>query len=196
MGLAPGVAGQAAAADFGEQRASAEARYVAHWVLESDDHGGLPFAIVDKKDARIYVFGSDGQLSGASAALLGQALGDSSAPGVGEHTQAGNVPLLERTTPSGRFMSEPGRNLDGESVVWIDYASAFAIHRVRPGAGRQRREARLASATPRDNRVSLGCVVVPADFYTGVVEPLLGRRRGVIYVLPEERAAREIFNAL
>jgi len=196
MGLAPALAGQDANADFGEQHPSADARYVAQWVLESADHHGLPFAIVDKNDARIYLFEPDGRLAGASSALIGQARGDGSAPGVGEHTQAGNVPLAERTTPSGRFMSEPGLNLGGEHLVWVDYASAFAIHRLRPGAGRQEREARLASTTPHDNRVSLGCVVVPTSFYTEVVEPLLGRNRGVVYVLPEERPAREIFNAL
>lgn len=196
MGLAPAVAGQHAKADFGAHEASTDARYVTQWILESADHRGLPFAIVDKKDARIYVFDAGGQLSGVSAALLGQATGDSSAPGVGEHTQAGNIPFHERTTPSGRFVSKPGRNLGGDHVVWVDYAAAFSIHRVRPGAGQLRREARLASATPHDNRASLGCVVVPETFYSDVVQPLLGRNRGVIYVLPEERPARELFNAL
>jgi len=183
-------------ADFGNTAASPDARYVASWVLESADHGGQPFAIVDKKDARIYVFDGRGRLSGASAALLGQTSGDQSAPGVGEHTQAGRVPVAERTTPSGRFVSEPGRNLSGEHVVWVDYDAAFAIHRLRPGASLRQREARLASATPQDNRASLGCVVVPVAFYSNVVQPLLGHERAVVYVLPEERSARELFNAL
>src|SRR6185369_5209307 len=125
-----------------------------------------------------------------------QTVGDRSAPGVGEHTQAGTVPLAERTTPSGRFVSEPGTNLDGEHVVWIDYGAAFALHRLRPGPTRQEREARLASAAARDHRVSLGCVVVPVTFYTDVVQPLLGRTRGVFYVLPEESPARETSNSL
>jgi hypothetical protein len=34
--------------------------------------------------------------------------------------------------------------------------------------------------------VSLGCVVVPVTFYADVVQPLLGRSRAVIYVLPEQ----------
>lgn len=134
MGLAPALAGQDEKADFGAHRASTDARYVAQWISESADNGGLPFAIVDKRDARIYVFDAGGRLSGVSSALLGQASGDHSAPDVGEHTQAGSVPLHERTTPSGRFVSRPGRNLDGEHVVWVDYAVALAIHRLRPGA--------------------------------------------------------------
>jgi hypothetical protein len=196
LGLTPAWAGENAMPDFGAHHVSADARHVARWIIDSDDHRGRPFAIVDKRQARIYVFEATGRLSGASSALLGQARGDQSAPGVGERAQFGGVLPHERTTPSGRFVSEPGRNLEGEHVVWVDYASAFAIHRVRSGASRRTREARLASGTPRDNRVSLGCVVVPQAFYSDVVQPLLGRKRAVVYVLPEDRPVREIFQDL
>jgi hypothetical protein len=188
VGLAP-VLAQAALPDFGKYDASAQVRQRAKWVLQSGDHRGRPFAIVDKKHARLYVFDGRGRLAGASAALVGQAIGDRSAPLVGEHTSRGYVPVHERTTPAGRFISEPGRNLTGEHVVWVDYDAAFAIHQLRPGASRRAREARLASATPQDNRASLGCVVVPAGFYAKVVRRLLGRSRGVVYVLPEKRVA-------
>jgi hypothetical protein len=182
--------------EFGALRASDDARVVADWIMDSADHRGMPFAVIDKKDARIYVFESGGRLSGSAPALLGQAVGDDSAPDVGAHTQAGEVPMTERTTPAGRYISQPGRNLDGEHVVWVDYAAALAIHRVRPGPSLRSREARLASATPDDNRASLGCVVVPEAFYDSVVQPLLGRGRAVVYVLPETRPVREIFGAL
>lgn len=188
VGLAP-VLAQAAQPDFGKYDASAQVRQRAKWVLQSGDHRGRPFAIVDKKHARLFVFDGRGRLAGASAALVGQAIGDRSAPLVGEHTRRGYVPVHERTTPAGRFVSEPGRNLTGEHVVWVDYDAAFAIHQLRPGASRRAREARLASATPQDNRASLGCVVVPADFYAKVVRRLLGQSRGVVYVLPERRVA-------
>jgi len=196
VGATPALAEQIAAPDFGTHLASADARDVARLIFESADPAGLPFAIVDKKEAQIYVFDAQGQLSGVSPALLGQARGDHSAPDVGRKAQTGSVPLNERTTPSGRFISRPGRNLDGEHVVWVDYDAAFAIHRLRPGASQPQRVARLASATPQDNRASLGCVVVPETFYSDVVQPLLGRTRAVIYVLPEERPARELFNAI
>ena len=78
-------------------------------------------------------------------------------------------------------------------MVWVDYAAAFAIHRLRPGASFRSREARLATASASDNRASLGCVVVPAAFYDKVVQPVLGRQRAVIYVLPETRSVREVF---
>lgn len=195
MGFAVAVAQPVGKADFASQEASDDARFVAEWVMQSADHRGLPFAVVDKKGARLYVFDAQGRLSGATPALLGQAVGDESAPNVGVNTQAGMVPMDERTTPAGRFISRPGRNLEGEHVVWVDYSAAFAIHRLRPGASLRSREARLSSATAEDNRASLGCVVVPPAFYDNVVQPLLGRNRAVIYVLPETRSVRDVFGS-
>jgi hypothetical protein len=175
---------------------SREARQLARWVLHSRDHQGRPFAIVDKKDARIYVFDGAGRLQGASAALLGQAPGDDIAPDVGEHTQEGKVPFGERTTPAGRFVSEPGRNLSGEHVIWVDYDSAFAIHRLRPGRTQRDREARLASTAASEHRASLGCVVVPVRFYETVVRRLLGNGQAIVYVMPEKGSALELFSAM
>ena len=195
LGLTHVLAQPAGMPDFAAHEASEDARFVAHWVMQSADHLGLPFAVVDKKGAQLYVFDAEGRLSGATPALLGQAVGDESAPDVGAHTQAGEVPMHERTTPAGRFISRPVQNLNGEHVVWVDYAAAFAIHRLRPGASLRSREARLASASADDNRASLGCVVVPAAFYEQVVQPLLGRNRAVIYVLPEKRSVRDLFGS-
>lgn len=174
----------------------ADSRRLARWVQVSGDHKGLPYALVDKHNARIHVFHADGRLAGSSAALLGETRGDHTVPGVGARAQTGQVRADERTTPAGRFVSEPGRNLKGEHVVWADYASAFAIHRLRPGSSYKMRAVSLASGTPEDNRRSLGCVVVPVTFYRQVVEPVLGRGRAVIYVMPETRSVQEVFGAL
>jgi hypothetical protein len=197
-GLVPAMAGQAGtpAFSFGSQASSEEARDLVGWIARSADNAGLPFAVVDKKTARIHVFNQHGQLAGSAPALLGQAIGDDSAPDVGEHAQVGNVPFEERTTPAGRFLSRPGLNSNGEAVVWVDYEAAFAIHRLRPGASRAPREIRLASLSASDHRVSYGCVVVPETFYKSVVQRVLGHSRSVVYVLPETRAAQDIFGTL
>jgi hypothetical protein len=187
---------RAEARDFGATRPSSEAKLVVDWVLRTQDHGGRPFAVVDKRLAKVYVFDAQGLLAGHSAALLGSTWGDHTVPGVGERAQTGSVRADERTTPAGRFESLPGRNDKGEHVVWVDYESAFAIHRVRPDRAQVPRERRLATMTPDDNRVSYGCVVVPVAFYERVVEPVLGAKRGVVYVLPETRPTHEIFRAL
>jgi hypothetical protein len=176
--------GHAAAAPDQPQPFAA-VREVVQWVAESGDHQRKPFAIVDKRQARLYVFDGDGRFAGASVALLGATIGDHTVPGVGERAQRGEVRDDERTTPAGRFDSVPGTNLSGEHVVWADYASAFAIHRLRPGRAHAARKQRLETPTPDDNRVSLGCVIVPVAFYEQVVQRVLGASPGVVYVLPE-----------
>lgn len=170
--------------DWAGAAASTDARYAAARILATANNEGRPFVIVDKKDARMFVFDAGGRLIGASAALLGLAAGDHSVPGIGERPLSRILPH-ERTTPAGRFLSEPGRNLQGETVVWVNYNEGLAIHRLRPGNSYQQRLQRLASGSPGDNRASLGCVIVPVAFYETVVAPLLGKNYGVVYVLPE-----------
>ena len=165
-------------------------RVGAAWLLSRDvlsrgDHGERPFAIVDKQAALILVFGADGRLAGSAPVLLGRARGDHSAPGVGQRTQDRTLRATDLITPAGRFASEPGRNLEGDDIVWIDYGAALAIHRLRSGSSHADRQWRMASANLGDRRVSAGCVVVPTGFYDSVVRPLLGRQRGVVYVMPE-----------
>ncbi len=163
---------------------SPQAQQMVRLALEGGDAQGLPFAVVDKQDARLLVFRADGRLAGASPALLGLARGDRLDPNVGQMVATGIPPAL-RTTPSGRYDSQPGRNLKGELVVWVDYDAAFAIHRLRPAPASERRAERLASPSPDDNRISLGCVIVTGEFFDQVVRPVLGEGPGVVYVLPE-----------
>ncbi len=181
-------------AGLAAEGASRDALYTARWVLDSLDNRGLPFVIVDKKDARVYVFEAGGHLRGATPALLGLAPGDQSVPGIGMRNVSDILPF-ERTTPAGRFLSQPGRNLTGEAVIWVNYSEGLAIHRVRPGNSQEQRLQRLASSTPGDNRISLGCVVVPVAFYENIVTPLLGNSHSVVYVLPETRPVHALFGA-
>lgn len=180
--------------DFAAEPASDDARDTVRWVLNSHDNRGMPFVIVDKKRAKVFVFGPQGQILGAAPALLGLAPGDHSVPGIGERPVSRILPA-ERTTPAGRYVSEPGRNLTGEDVVWWDYDAGLAIHRVRPGSTHEQRQQRLASATPADNRISLGCVVVAVPFYESVIAPVLGKQKGVVYVLPESQPLSAVFGA-
>lgn len=183
-GACAGVEATAIKVDFLEERASADARLMAQRAFEHGDAQGRPVAIVDKRNAQIYVFGADGVLRGTTPVLLGLAKGDESAPDIGKKA-GGYIPAIERTTPAGRFDSEPGHNIKGEAIVWVDYDAAFAIHRLRPAHPAERRAERLASQTPEDNRISQGCVIVSGAFYDQVVAPTLGRQRGVVYVLPD-----------
>lgn len=178
--------------DFAGTRPSADAAWTGQWISSTADNQGLPFVIVDKKAARIYVFDAVGRLAGEAPALLGLAPGDHSVPGIGERDLSQILPH-ERTTPAGRFVSLPGRNLKGEQVIWIDWKAGLAIHRVRTTHPRERRPQRLASATVEDNRISLGCVVVSLAFFENVVHATLGKTRAVVYVLPETGPASDYF---
>lgn len=163
-----------------------DAGLVARWVAELADHRGRPFAVVDKRAAHIYVFEPSGMLVGAAPVLLGLAPGDRDAvSSIGERSVASLLPA-ERTTPAGRFETEPGRNDKGEPVVWFQYDAALAIHRLRPAPAHERRPQRLASADPGERRITFGCVVVPVAFYEDVIMPTLGSRRGLVYVTPEQ----------
>lgn len=171
---------------------STEARQVAQWVADTGDNQRLPYLLIDKRAARVHVFDAAGALQASSAVLLGLARGDHSVPGIGERPMSAIAPH-ERTTPAGRFLSEPGHNLQGEDIVWIDYDAAVSLHRVRTANAADRRLQRLATATVADNRISYGCVNVPQRFYDRNILPLLGNQRGVIYVLPETRSAAAFF---
>lgn len=177
--------------------AAPQAAYeLARRVLETGNHAGLPFVIVHKRAGLALVYHADGRLAGASRVLLGLTVGDLTAAGVGERTSNGTLRKSDLTTPAGRFESEPGRNLGGEPVVWIDYESALAIHRLRHGASRTQRALQLASVKVGDKRASAGCVVVPEDFYDRVVGPVLGRGRGIVYVMPEQSSWRDMWSGL
>ena len=168
-----------------------EARQLINWIRATGNNHGQPFAIIDKKSATLAVFDGAGTLRGASAVLLGLAVGDESIPGIGERKMSDILPA-ERTTPAGRFASEPGVNLQGEDIVWIDYDAAISMHRVI-NVPKERRLQRLDSLLPIDHRISFGCINVPVKFYEGVVSPAFTGTSGIVYVLPEVRSLKEVF---
>jgi hypothetical protein len=181
-------------ANFEHERASIEARQVADWIVDSGDNSSLPFAIVDKTDAKVFVFDAHGRLSGAAPALLGLARGDDAVPGIGNRPLASIRPE-DRTTPAGRFVASLSRNMHGKVILWVDYETAISMHPVINTKPAERRPQRLATATPLDNRISFGCINVPATFFENVVRPAFTGTNGIVYVLPETRTARAVFSS-
>lgn len=179
-------------AQFGAEKASADARYVADWVARSGDNEGAGFVIVDKKLARVFVFNAQARILGSSPVLLGSALGDDSVPGIGSRPIAQVLPQ-ERTTPAGRFKAERGHNARGEDVVWVDYDAAVSMHRVITTNPAERRLERLATPTVDDNRISYGCINVPASFYETYIRPTFARQTAVVYVLPDVKPVQQVF---
>jgi hypothetical protein len=193
VGLCGTVDAAVKRADLGRETASAEVRHVAHWAVHSGDHGTLPFAVVDKVEGRLYVFDAQGRLLAATAALVGSARGDDTVPGIGER-QIASIRPDERTTPAGRFQVRMGQSHKGEDLLWVDYDSALALHRVVTSVPEERRLQRLASKFAVDRRITYGCINVPTRFYDEVIKPTFGAG-GVVYILPELRKPQEVFGS-
>lgn len=181
-------------ANFEQESASQKARYMADWVVDSGDNLSMPFAIVNKTDAKVFVFYADGRLRGAAPALLGLALGDDAVPGIGDRALSSIRPE-ERTTPSGRFVAALDRNLQGKEILWVDYAGGISMHPVITTNPKERRLQRLDSLTPLDHRISYGCINVPAKFFKNVVHPAFTGTNGIVYVLPENWVNRRLFGS-
>ena len=164
---------------------------LAGWVVASRDNQDYPFAIIDKAAAQILVFGPDGRLRGAAAALFGSAVGDHIAPGIAGLALR-EIPGRDRTTPAGRFVGGFGPSIDAGRVLWVDYDSAVSIHPVATGVPAERRAERLASPSPEDNRITHGCINVAPGFYESVVLPTFSRG-GVFYILPDTTPLEETF---
>jgi hypothetical protein len=191
--LLAGLTAPAQAADrrapsgFTAEAASPAARRTADWVNATDNAHGRPFVVIDKLAARVFVFDRRGILVGATPALLGLARGDDSIAGIGDLRLADITPA-QRITPAGRYEAHLGVNLAGHRILWIDYDAAVSLHPVATGNAAERRLQRLATPSILDNRISYGCINVPASFYETVIQPLFAAANGIVYILPETRS--------
>lgn len=180
-------------ASFGTARPAPEVRKVADWVAHSSDAGANGYLIVDKKNARLYVFDAQSRLVADSTVLLGLTPGDD-LPAIDGNTPLSKIKAAERTTPAGRFDAQRGHDDRGDEVVWVDYASALAMHRVHEVNPGENRLERLGSADLSEKRISYGCINVPAAFFDQYVHPLFEKRRAMIYVLPEVKPLNAVFD--
>jgi hypothetical protein len=167
---------------------------VANWVSYTYDSQRRPFVIVDKKAAKMYVFDGWGRLWSTSPVLVGKAVGDDSAPGVGSK-QLSQLKASEKTTPAGRFEARPGKDNHGANVVWIDFDAALSMHAMASVSASERRAERMATPDPSDNRISNGCINLPPRFFNGVLWPTVRKSGAIVYVLPETRSAYQQFGA-
>jgi hypothetical protein len=164
-------------------------------MARAGDASGKPFMVVDKRQARVFIFDAAGALLGVAPALLGSAIGDDSAPGVGAMPVA-RIPLADRTTPAGRFAAAFGENIRGQPVLWVDYDAAIALHSVAITNPREHRSRRLATTSLSDKRMSYGCINVSAEFFDTLVTAQFSKTGGVVYVLPEVRSLAAVFAGL
>jgi hypothetical protein len=193
-GGAGGAAHLPGRAQFLNQTAPGAVRHMADWVADSQDNGNLPFVIIDKSNAEVFVFDKTGRLLGAAWALVGLRPGDDSVPGVGTMPLTAITPDM-RTTPAGRFVAALGHDLGKLDVLWVDYSTAISLHRVINTKLAERRLERIVSPVPAEHRISYGCINVPATFFDSVVDPAFKSTKGVVYILPEVKTMRAVFPA-
>lgn len=151
----------------------------------------MPFVIIDKRNAKIFVFDNLGALRGAAPVLLGLARGDVSPAGIGVRKLSAIGPA-ERITPAGRFVASLSIDLGKQDILWVDYAAAVSLHRVYVGNPAEHRLQRLATASTEDNRISYGCINVPASFYEKIIRPTFLPTSGIVYILPEQKPLDEV----
>jgi hypothetical protein len=179
-------------ANFNKKIVPESIRHLADWVADSGDNRDLPFVIIDKREAKEFVFDKTGKLLGSAWVLVGLAKGDDSAPGVGDMPLADITPEI-RTTPAGRFVSALGHDLGKLDVVWVDYDNAISMHRVINTNPAERRLTRIVSKNPAEHRISYGCINVPAKFFDKYIDPTFKGAGGIVYVLPEVKSMAEVF---
>lgn len=177
-------------ANFLGEPLSDTARHVADRVVALHDNRGLPFIIIDKVNAAVFLFNDQGQLRGATRALLGLARGDDSVAGIGTRKMSSIRPE-ERTTPAGRFVASLGHDSSGRSILWVDYADNIALHRVVTSNPKEHRLERLTLGSSLDRRISYGCINVPVEFFEKLVIPAFTGTKGIVYIMPETRSVGE-----
>ncbi|MEH3105306.1 MAG: hypothetical protein PGN12_15580 [Sphingomonas phyllosphaerae] len=175
---------------------SADALRVADWIASSRDNHALPYAVIDKHAAALFLFDGSGKMVSQVPVLIGIAPGDDATPGVGSK-KLGEIGPAEKTTPAGRFLAKFGYAAGRQRVLWVDYTNSVAIHPIPGDAARsENRRARMLSPEPGDNRITFGCINVPRSFYATDLRPLFQRKGGYVYVLPDTKALEEVFPRL
>lgn len=167
---------------------------VTTWVAASGDNAKLPYIVIDKPSARLFLFDAKGKQLAAAPVLLGIAVGDEATPGIGSKNLS-EIGPAEKTTPAGRFLARYGVAAGNQKVLWVDYATSVAIHTIPAGKASEKRRERILSKTSDDNRVTFGCVNVPKVAYAKIRQQF-GKKGGYVYVLPDTKAIEDVFPPL
>ena len=77
----------------------------------------------------------------------------------------------------------------------VDFDAALSMHAIASVSASERRAERMATPDPGDNRISNGCVNLPAPVFNGGLWPTVRKTGAIVYVLPETRTVQEVFGA-
>lgn len=158
------------------------------WVREHNDNGGKPYIIADKQSGEIHIMSADGKVISTSPALFGVNRGDAAQL---RQTPAGIFSIRHESAPAsygGDWQHFTTATQGNMSIQW-------GIHRVLTTGvnAKQHRVARLNSEGAADNRISLGCINIPADVYDKYLAKDFG---GKLYIMPEQRKLGDVFHGI
>lgn len=175
------------------ERSEAASRVTA-WVSQSGDNARLPYIVIDKPSAAMFLFDAKGKQLATAPVLIGIAAGDDATPGIGSKNLS-EIGPAEKTTPAGRFLAKFGVAAGKQKVLWVDYATSVAIHTIPPGKPKEKRRERMLSTTIEDNRITFGCINVPKVAYAKIRQQF-GKKGGYVYVLPDSKPIESVFPPL
>ncbi len=161
---------------------SQPANVVNSWIRQTHDNNGQRYVIADKAAGTIHIMDAAGNELATAPALYGKRTGDGMSLG---ETPAGVFMLHNQSAPH----SYGG---DLQQFATAPNGDIYAVHRVLTN-NNQNRQGRLDTPTAADNRVSLGCINIPADIYNQYLNKGF---QGKLYVLPDQKKLSEVFPGL
>jgi hypothetical protein len=85
----------------------------------------------------------------------------------------------------------PSRPLDPVAPLAYEPADQLLVRATAVHVGGV--EERLASASPRDKRISYGCINVSEAFYDAFIRPVFTASSGIVYILPGSQPLTTLF---
>ena len=161
-------------ADLVREHAAPEVQQVAGWAVDSMDHAGLPFVVIDKARARLFTFDPQGRFRGSASILPGASHDD------GEDTLAG------------RFVADTWSSTHSDGLVWVHGRTALSLQGSPADAAPSPSMEPLRFGDVPDQRLSNDALHVDADFFRQHLSPLKGQA-SVAYVLPLAASWQDMF---
>jgi hypothetical protein len=145
--------------DLAREGWSAQVRQIAAWAIQTNDHRGLPFVVIDQARGRLFAFTGAGRLAGSTPIL--------------------RDPVdIETSAPAGRFVADTRRSAREGAIVWANDRDMLSLDAaLPPPRGRQPMAAGF-------HHRSGGSLHVAGDFYRRHLNAF--HRSSVAYVLPGE----------
>lgn len=155
-------------------------------------HPNKPIVIVDKQMGLTYMIDANGVLAGKSASLTGKTKGDFRSEEAKKTASVESIAEKDKVTEAGMFEGALKKSEDYGRVITLQEFNNYsvALHQTYLKKPAERRQERLESATPEDNRISFGCINVPNEFMQNVVLKSIpyGMTRFPIVVIPESKS--------